>query len=353
MKKLTLTKPDHNKRDAFIHESGLRTPVERFQRSTVNRSWLLMQLQSMQARSEREKKCGAVLSLSIERRFQHDDMALLSWGIDQHLVRCASGYTVVAVGNLEFVVLLENLDTHYTSAAVEANRVAQRILVEFGQPLCLPELELACSPSIGIFVFDQVPMPASTLLGNARFAMYQAIAAGENTIRFYDPALEEILDLHDELKAGLDSGQFVLEIEPSPENGDETAGREVLLKWRHSQYGTLAHGELLELAQRAGMGHVLTLWALSQACTKLLCWSRNTLTAHLSITVEVAARAFERFDFIDELMVLVEKAEVQSDRLKLRLNEKIVASDAVIEKINYLKARGIDVLLGCRRQFPC
>ena len=291
VKKLTSTQSDNSTHDAFLHECDRPTAVELFQRSTetVNRTWLLSQLQSMQTRSEREQKCGAVLSLNIGVAPEYDVTATLPWQIDQHLVRCVSGYTVVALGNAEFAVLLDNLDRLYLEAAVEANKVAQQILIEFGQPLHLNQLEITCSPSIGIFVFDRTPMPASTLLGNARFAMYQAIAGGGNA--------------------------------------------------------TLLHGELLELGQRAGMGHVLSLWALAQTCANLLRW-RQDLSPAFSVTVEVSAMAFERGDFIDELMTLIENVDVSAGRLKLRINEKIVTSNAVIEKINRLGGMGIEVLLG-------
>ena len=347
VKKLTSTQSDNSTHDAFLHECGRPTAVERFQRSTetVNRTWLLSQLQSMQTRSEREQKCGAVLSLNIGVAPEYDVTATLPWQIDQHLVRCVSGYTVVALGNAEFAVLLDNLDRLYLEAAVEANKVAQQILIEFGQPLHLNQLEITCSPSIVILVFDRTPMPASTLLGNARFAMYEAIAAGGNATRFYDPILAECLDLHEELKAGLASGQFVLEFKPLSEIEDEPAGFEARLQWRHPQYGTLLHGELLELGQRAGMGHVLSLWALTQTCANLLRW-RQDLSPAFSVTVEVSAMAFERGDFIDELMTLIENVDVSAGRLKLRINEKIVTSNAIIEKINRLGGVGIEVLLG-------
>ncbi len=301
----------------------------------------------MQARSEREQKCGAVLSLRIGTAIEHEVTAMLSWQIDQHLVRCVSGYTVVALGNAEFAVLLDSLGRDYLQAAIEANNVAQRILIEFSQPLHLNQLEIACSPSIGIFVFDRAPMPASTLLGNARFAMYQAIAAGENTTRFYDLALVESLDLHEELKAGLESGQFVLQFKPLSENADEATGFEAQMQWRHPQYGALSHGELLELGQRAGMGHELSLWVLTQACANLLRWRQDLSAVHFSVAVEVSAMAFERDDSIDALMMLIENADVCGGGLKLRLNEKIVAGDAAIEKINRLRSMGIEIVLGC------
>lgn len=314
---------------------------------TANKSWLLMQLERARSSGESGESCAAVLSVSVGEMRECELARALSRQISQRLANCAGANAVAVLGNAEFAVLLDNLDEHYIQAAVQANAMAQRILAEFQQPFRLIDGELICSPGIGICIIDRAPVPASVILGNARFAMYRAIAAGKNAIRFYDPALEQALNMHEELKAGLDSNQFELEYETQPAGSLGTGRFEASLRWRHPQYGALSHGELLALAESAGMGHALGEWLLTQVCLRLGRWRREIATGCHAVVVAVDAIQFRRDDFVARLVSMLENAGAGFHQLKLLLDENAWSDDGAVERIADLKNLGIDVL-SCR-----
>lgn len=302
------------------------------------REWLLTRLERSQAPGQ---ECAALLSISLGEMRDSDVARALSHQIGQRLAHCFEAGSITMLANLEFAILLDKLDHDRIQAAVQANHAAQRILAEMRQPFRLIDGELVCNPGIGIYVADHVPVPAQVVFGSARFAMYQAIAAGKNTIRFYDPALERALEVHEELKAGLESNQFVLEYESRAESAAEL---EVNLRWRHPQYGALSHGELMALAESAGMSLVLGDWLLAQLCLRLASWKQQDATGHRAIVVAIGAIQFRQDDFIAKLVGMLKNAGAEFQQLKLALDESAWGDDDVMEKISSLKGLGIDVL---------
>jgi len=83
--------------------------------------------------------------------------------------------TVARWGGDEFVILLPDLD-----GPQEAVIVAQKIIEAFGQPVVLPDRELAVTISIGISLFPDDGDNGDTLINNADFAMFCAKNKGRN-----------------------------------------------------------------------------------------------------------------------------------------------------------------------------
>ena len=333
----------------FLHDSSLlsaeagQPSIEHFPEA-ANKSWLLMQLERARANSESGLGYTAVLSVSLGEMRECDVARALSRQIGQRLARCVGTNALAVLANSEFAILLENLDEHYTQAAIQASNMAQRVLAEFHQPFRLIDGELICSPGIGVVVIDATPIPVSNLLGNARFAMYRAMAAGKNTVRFYDPALEQALNVHEELKAGLEGDQFVLEYELQSQGDIGAADFEASLQWRHPQYNTLSHRELLTLAEHVGTGQALSEWVLTQVCNRLALWGRDTATTPFTIMVEVDTAQLRRGSFINKLSMMMENAGAETCKLKLRLGRDAWGDDRTMEKIASLKSLGIEVV---------
>lgn len=93
------------------------------------------------------------------------------------LVRCLrEGDTVARMGGDEFTLLLPNI-----SGALEAARVAERLLEALRQPVSFMQGEFSITVSLGISLFPQDGSEASMLLQKADSAMYVAKGAGKNT----------------------------------------------------------------------------------------------------------------------------------------------------------------------------
>jgi predicted signal transduction protein with EAL and GGDEF domain len=118
-----------------------------------------------------------------------------------HCIREAD--TVSRLGGDEFVVLLENLDAENDGAAIEAKSVAAKILAEFSRPFVLEDREYHCSASIGIALFAGRQATQESVLSRADTAMYDAKRGGKNAYRFFDPAMQKVLEQRMNMEAAL------------------------------------------------------------------------------------------------------------------------------------------------------
>lgn len=122
---------------------------------------------------------------------------LLLQAVSQRLLECVGKENlVVRLGGDEFVVLLENLSADTQTAVPQADNIGQKILVSLNQLYDLDGHSHHSTSSIGMTIFDDSGDSIEQLLKQADVAMYQAKTAGRNTLRFFDPKLQDIAVAH-------------------------------------------------------------------------------------------------------------------------------------------------------------
>ena len=222
--------------------------------------------------SARNHRHGALMLIDLDNFKTLNDTLGHDVG-DQLLVRVAArlescvraGDTVARLGGDEFVVILENLDEGEL-AAVQATNVAQKMLLELSHPFLL-DLPLgndtlrqrshACSASLGISLFLDQAMSVEELMKRADTAMYQAKAAGRNTLRFFDPQTQSTIAaraaMEIDLRQAIAEQQFVLYYQAQMDAADHLLGAEVLLRWIHPKKGMISPVEFIPLAEESGL----------------------------------------------------------------------------------------------------
>ncbi|HWV14486.1 MAG TPA: EAL domain-containing protein [Cellvibrio sp.] len=255
--------------------------------------------------------------------------------------------TVARMGGDEFVVLLEALSTHPIDAASQTEAIAHKILRALGRPYHLCEHTHISTPSIGIVVFlDQIQGPEA-LFKKADVAMYQAKAAGRNTIRFFDPAMQAALSVRVELEASmrraLVRNEFVLHYQIQVDAQGLATGAEALVRWNHAEHGMISPAAFIPMAEETGMILPIGRWILQTACLQLVEWGAHKATAHWTMAVNISATQFARADFVSVLKNVLLKTGANPQRLKLELTEAILAKDIndVILKMDSLKELGV------------
>jgi EAL domain-containing protein (putative c-di-GMP-specific phosphodiesterase class I) len=178
-------------------------------------------------------------------------------------------------------------------------------------------------------------------------AMYQAKAAGRNTLRFYDAEMQIVVAqraaLEVDLRSAIAAGQFVLHYQAQVNTSGCVTGAEALVRWQHPERGLVAPGEFIGLAEDTGLILPLGHWVLETACAQLALWSARAQMAHMTLAVNVSARQFAQLHFVEQVVAVVERFCVPPGRLKLELTESLLLEDAeaIIHKMTALKARGI------------
>ncbi|GGB40217.1 hypothetical protein GCM10011502_11930 [Oceanisphaera marina] len=319
-----------------------------------NRSLLLDRLQHAMDLSARSGRYAALLFLDLDSFKSINDLHGHQTG-DQVLCQVAtrlgdalySSNTMARLGADEFVILIENLSMTHQNAAARAEQYAMRMKELLAKPYQIAELELYCGASIGISLFKNTASPADEQIQHAEIAMHQAKASGRQSIRFFDPTMQEAvstrLQLEEDIRRGLQGVEFIPYLQPQLNAAGQLTGAEVLARWQHPERGLLAPGYFIEVAEQAELIEQIDLQMLRQASAQLAVWQGAPATASLCLAVNLSARLLYQPDFIETLLQFLSESGADPRFLKLELTETMLLDDmsAAIACMRELREQGI------------
>lgn len=319
-----------------------------------NRRLLIDRLLQAIVSSTRTGREGALLFIDLDNfktlndTHGHGRGDILLQQVGERLVACArEGDTVARLGGDEFVIMLEDLSQRVSEAAAQAEILGGKILYALNLPFDLVGNEYHITPSIGVTLFSDHHNSADELMKRADLAMYQAKAAGRNTLRFFDPQMQEAVNarvaLERDLRNGLQSNQFLLDYQPQVDASGRLTGVEALVRWQHPVLGVVPPDQFIPLAEEAGLILPLGNWVLKTACLQLKAWAAHAQTEHLTLSVNVSALQFHTESFVTEVLATIKSTGAPASRLKLELTESLLVSDVddIIVKMHALKSCGV------------
>jgi len=320
-----------------------------------NRRLLTDHLQHALASGARRGSSGALLFIDLDQFKTINDTLGHDVG-DQLLKEVATriqlqvrvGDTVARLGGDEFIVLIEELSEQPGIAASQAEGVARKIMAALNRPYRLADNEQHSTPSVGIALFVHGQGTVDELLKQADLAMYQAKAAGRNTLRFFDPQMQAVVAEHaaleSDLRAALQSGgQLGLHIQPQIDHQGRIIGAEALLRWQHPRRGMVLPATFISVAEDSGLIHPLGQWVLEAACRELVTWTQQPALQGLSLAVNVSTQQFRHPDFVPQVFEVLARTGVAAQQLKLEITESLLMHNVedVIAKMEALRAHGV------------
>ena len=323
-----------------------------------NRRLLVDRLQQVLLGNTRHQNAGALLFIDLDNfktlndTLGHDQGdLLLQQAAGRLLASVRASDTVARLGGDEFVVLLDFNRASLAETTSRASIVGEKILAALSLPYQISGNEHHSSSSIGITVFDNRQQSVGELLKRADLAMYQAKAAGRNTMRFFDPEMQAVISaraaLETDLRQALPRDELQLYYQPQVDGARRTTGVEALLRWQHPRLGMVPPGNFITLAEESGLILPIGLWVLQTACAQLAQWATRIDAAHLAIAVNVSVRQFRQADFVSQVMAVLQRSGANPHRLKLELTESLMVDDmeVTIAKMTALKAEGVSFSL--------
>jgi diguanylate cyclase (GGDEF)-like protein/PAS domain S-box-containing protein len=319
-----------------------------------NRTLLLDRLRQTMTASGRSESHGALLFIDLDNfktlndTLGHDIGDQLLKQVAQRLTLCVrEGDTVARLGGDEFVVILASLGFSEVDAATATEVVGEKILTTLAEIYQLKHLSHRSTASIGATLFKGLLISIDDLMKQADLTMYKAKAAGRNTLRFFDPAMEvavkERAALEEDLRRAMVEKQFSLHYQAQVLGDGRVTGAEALLRWRHPQRGLVPPNEFIPLAEETGVILPLGHWVLETACTQLARWAGRPEQAHLTLAVNVSVHQFRQPDFVKQVLAVIKSTGADPRQLKLELTESLLVDNVeeIIEKMFALKAKGV------------
>jgi len=319
-----------------------------------NRRLLMDRLTHALATRMRSGRTGALLFVDLDSfkaindTLGHDKGDILLQQVARRLEFCVrEGDTIARIGGDEFVVFLEDLSEDMLEAAGQAEAVGAKILTALNQPHRFPSHEFFCSSSIGAALFNDDAQTAEELLKQADIAMYQAKKAGRNTLRFFDPHMQQAIDtrtaLETQLHKAIELDQFQLFYQIKVDGLGRPSGAEALIRWQHPEQGLILPEEFIPLAEETGLIREIGRWVLETGCRQINAWQNDELPRNLVLSVNVSAKQFQQTDFVQQLKDLLQRYSINPRLLRLELTESMLLENVgdTITVMNALNAIGI------------
>ncbi|SFD98983.1 putative bifunctional diguanylate cyclase/phosphodiesterase [Paracidovorax konjaci] len=229
------------------------------------------------------------------------------------------------LGGDEFVIYL------HSGATDVAEGVARRILEEMRQPFMLDGMGFSIQCSIGIALHPQDGETLDDLIKQADTAMYRVKERGRGSYGFYQPQMNADLlsrmKLEHAMRQALDRGHMAVHYQPQIAMATgRVVGAEALLRWTDPELGAISPGVFIPLAEESGYIVTLGAWVLEQSIREAAEWMRAG--SPLMVAVNVSALEFRQPDFVERLVVLLQRHGLPATLLELELTETILLQDA-------------------------
>ncbi len=341
---------ERKKAENEIHHLAFYDPLSQL----PNRRMLLDRLRQAVATSVRNQTGGALLFIDLDNFKTLNDTKghgigdLLLIEVAKRLQDCVrEGDTLARFGGDEFVLLLEGLSEERAQAAIQARSVGEKVLEVLSQPYLLEGNEFHSSSSMGITLFVNYKQKLDELLKQADTAMYEAKKSGRNTLRFFDPVMQEELEVRAQLEVGLREAlrkeEFRLYYQMQVDHTGHILGAEVLLRWIHPERGLISPMQFIPLAEETGLILPIGRWVLESACKQIKAWENDRRTSDLQLAVNVSGRQFRQADFVAQVSEIISRVDINPLLLKLELTESIVLDNVAdtIAKMQALRQIGV------------
>ncbi|MDG2521828.1 EAL domain-containing protein [Caulobacter segnis] len=312
-----------------------------------NRVLFHKQLREALARAARGGGEVAVLHIDLDRFKTVNDT--LGHAVGDELLRAAAqrlrscvreGDTVARMGGDEFAIVQTGL-----SSPDDAQHLAARVVETMNAPLDLHGHAVVASASVGVAVAPMDGREPDELLMKADMAMYRVKGDGRRGYRFFERAMDEVLQnrrrLELDLREALELNQFELLYQPLYDlEHERVTGCEALLRWRHPERGLVSPADFIPLAEEIGLILPMGEWVLRQACAEASRWPES-----VSLAVNLSPIQFRDRRLLDTVKGALDGSGLSPQRLQLEITESVLLADnaANLELLHDLRKLGVRI----------
>ncbi|WP_162806540.1 putative bifunctional diguanylate cyclase/phosphodiesterase [Sphingosinicella terrae] len=263
--------------------------------------------------------------------------------VSQRLVREVGSFGHVGrMGGDEFAIVIKDAQSR---RSVET--LAERVIASIAEPYHLDKAEIRIGVSIGCAFGPVDGQTVDDLIQKADLALYQAKAKGRGTCCFFNADMqneaEDRLRLEQDMKAGIQTGQFRLLYQPLISAADQSLmGFEALIRWHHPTRGIVPPNQFITLAEESGLIMELGDWVIEEACRAAACWPEQ-----VTVAVNISAKQLIYPALPNTVNESIRRHRLQPNRLELEVTESVFMGDSAnaLDVLKRLRALGVGIAL--------
>jgi diguanylate cyclase (GGDEF)-like protein/PAS domain S-box-containing protein len=319
-----------------------------------NRRLLLERLEVCIKRCGADRTYAAILHIDLDNfKLRNDTLGFdKSDEILQQIATRLKGLecgaeAVARLGGDEFIIILQDMARSDKQAAILAEQFARKLLHIIAEPCFIDSARHFITASVGVTLAGPGEQTTGALLKQAELAMYNAKAAGRNTLRFFDPAMQHAIEgrisLETDFREALENCWIEPFYQAKIEDGTGIFGAEILVRWRHPVKGLLGPAAFIPLCEESGLIVALGAYVLAAACRQLAAWAVTPGFESLTLAVNVSVRELQEADFEASVMHTLETTGADPGKLIFEITETVLAQDTadLTAKIGRLRSHGI------------
>ncbi len=229
----------------------------------------------------------------------------------------------------------------------QAHALAQRLTDIAAEPLMIDDHRVEIGAAIGIAHAPADGANADILLDHAALALVAACTDNTQSVRSFEPKLDELARtrraLEQDLHCALANNEFELFYQPQIELlSQRVSGFEALIRWRHPRNGLVPPIIFIPIAEEIGLIGAIGAWVVRTACKAATHWPADITVAVNASPLQVESPGFDS---------VVRDALVQSGlpghRLEVEVTENMLLHDngCVYATLNALRLSGVRLAL--------
>ena len=211
--------------------------------------------------------------------------------------------------------------------------------------------EINVSVSFSISEYPDSGDAALTLVNCGDIAMFRAKTLGNNQVVYFDAKmLEDFMsnvNLENKLSDAVLNHRFEVYFQPQYHADNQTLrGFEALIRWKDDEKGFIPPSEFIPIAEKNGSIIPIGNYVLDRSVRQYAVW-RDMYDVDFTMSINISAVQYKREDFVDNVISVIKKYDVNPQNIELEITESILIDDfeLVSNKLKVLRDFGIKISL--------
>ena len=254
------------------------------------------------------------------------------------------GIVIARTGGSKFAILIPSTEEY------DYIEETDRILDLVKEPVMVDDFSFHLDFSAGIARYPEDADTANELFRDATLAMNHVRNQKNKTnVAQYSKQMIHEVDRANHIEILLRDADFEndFELYYQPKFDvmrNELIGMEALLRWNHKTEGFISPGDFIPVAEETGLIVEISDWVFLNAMKQISEWNKLFGTS-LIMSMNVSPVSIDRFDFVDNILNLIDKVGVNPKWIELEITEYMAVSSETKSKQVFSDLRKAGILI--------